>query len=173
MSETTTETAEDLAAQDALADAVARGDDDADSQLGEGGKKALDAERAARKAAEKSAADLKAQLDKINQANESAVERAQREANEARAAADKATADALRFRVASKHGISEEDADLFLTGTDADTLERQAARLVERTPTTSAAPRPDLTQGGRGKPAGSSPEQDFANFLGAQMSGRG
>ena len=119
------------------------------AELGEGGKKALDAERAARKAAEKAAADLQKQLDEINRANESALERAQREAKEAQEAAAKATADALRFRVAAKHGISSEDADLFLTGTDEATLERQAARLVERTPT---SPLPDPTQGGQGTP---------------------
>lgn len=121
--------------------------DPAEQQLGEGGKKALDAERAARKAAEKATADLQTQLDKINQANESALEKAQREAKEAQEAAAKATSEALRFRVAAKHGISDEDADLFLTGTDEATLERQAARLVERTP---AGPAPDPSQGGSG-----------------------
>ncbi len=43
-----------------------------------------------------------------------------------------AQTEALRLRVATKHGISEEDADLFLTGTDAATLEKQATRLVDR-----------------------------------------
>lgn len=38
--------------------------------------------------------------------------------------------DALRFKVASKHGISDEDADLFLTGSDEETLTRQAERLA-------------------------------------------
>jgi hypothetical protein len=122
-----------------------QGDPAAD--LGDAGKKALDAERAARKAAEKAAADLQKQLDEIGRANESALERAQREAKEAQEAAAKASADALRFRVAAKHGISEEDADLFLTGADEATLERQAARLAERTPT---SPLPDPTQGGKG-----------------------
>lgn len=39
--------------------------------------------------------------------------------------------DALRFKVASKHGISDTDIDTFLTGTDEDTLTRQAQRLAE------------------------------------------
>ncbi len=118
------------------------------ADLGDAGKKALDSERAARKAAEKAATDLQRQLDEINRANETALEKAQREAKEAQDAALKATTDALRFRVAAKHGISDEDAELFLTGTDEDTLARQAARLVERTPT-PAGPKPDLTQGGK------------------------
>lgn len=134
------------------------------ADLGDSGKKALDAERAARKVAEKQAADFKAQIDKINQANESAVEKAQREAAEFKATADKATADALRFRVAAKHNISEEDAELFLTGSDAETLERQAARLVERTPTTTAGPRPDLSQGSTGAQS-TDKAALFANFL--------
>lgn len=117
------------------------------ADLGEGGKKALEAERTARKAAEKAAADFQRQLDEINRANESALEKAQREAKEATEAATKATAEALRFRVAAKYGISGEDADLFLTGADEATLDRQAARLVERTPT---SPLPDLSQGGKG-----------------------
>lgn len=120
--------------------------------LGDGGKKALEAERAAAKAATAKAAELQKQLDALNQANETALEKAQREANGAREAAAKATADALRFRIAAKHGISDEDAELFLTGADDATLQRQAARLTERTPATSA-PKPDLTQGGSGSPA--------------------
>lgn len=158
MSETTTETPTDAATTE-----TEQGDPAA--ELGEGGKKALETERAARKAAEKKVNEFQAQLDAINQANESAVEKAQREANEARESATKATADALRFRVAAKHGIDEDDADLFLTGTDAETLERQAVRLVERTPTTTAGPRPDLTQGGKGGGTPSDPATAFADFM--------
>lgn len=121
----------------------------ADKPLGENGEKALKAEREARAAAEKSAAALQKQLDEINAANLSDLERAQKAAKDAQDAAAKATAEALRFRVAAKHGISDEDADLFLTGSDTATLERQAARLVERTPIT---PRPDPSQGGNGAP---------------------
>jgi hypothetical protein len=115
-----------------------------DEPLGEGGKKALQNERDARKAAETKAAEFKAELDKIRAANMSDLERAQMEAQNAQEAAAKAVAEALRFRVAAQHGISAEDADLFLTGTDAETLQRQATRLKDRTPTT---PKPDPTQG--------------------------
>lgn len=38
--------------------------------------------------------------------------------------------DALAARVAAKHKISPEDADLFLTGADEETLNTQAARLA-------------------------------------------
>lgn len=43
-----------------------------------------------------------------------------------------ANAKALRADIANQHGISAEDRDLFLTGTDADTLAAQAKRLSER-----------------------------------------
>lgn len=43
-----------------------------------------------------------------------------------------AEARALRSDIAAKHGISAEDRDLFLTGTDEETLTNQAKRLAER-----------------------------------------
>ena len=55
---------------------------------------------------------------------------------DAKTAAEKdaadARADALRWRVAAKHSISDEDAELFLTGTDEETLTKQAERLSGR-----------------------------------------
>jgi hypothetical protein len=40
--------------------------------------------------------------------------------------------EALKRRVQAAHGIADEDADLFLTGTDEDTLTAQAKRLTAR-----------------------------------------
>lgn len=40
--------------------------------------------------------------------------------------------EALKRRVQAAHAISDEDADLFLTGTDEDTLTAQAKRLADR-----------------------------------------
>lgn len=133
-----------------------------DKPLGENGEKALKAEREARAAAEKSAAALQKQLDDINAANLSDLEKAQKAAKDAEEAAAKATAEALRLRVAAKHGISDEDADLFLTGTDVETLERQAARLVERTPT---GPKPDPSQGPKGNGSKGTTADSFAEFF--------
>jgi len=120
-----------------------------DKPLGENGEKALKAERDARKAAETSAASLQKQLDEIAAANLTELERAQQSATEATATAETAMKEALRLRVAAKHGINDEDADLFLTGSDQETVERQAAALVART---SAGPKPDLSQGAQGNP---------------------
>lgn len=133
--------------------------DPADEPLGEPGKKALTAEREARQAAERAAAALQKQLDEINAANMSDLERAQKQAADAQSEAEKARAEALRYRVAAKHGITDEDAELFLTGSDAETLERQAARLVERTPT---APKPDPSQGAKGSDSKATTADMFA-----------
>lgn len=121
------------------------------AELGEGGKKALEAERAARKAAEKANADLQARLDEIGRANESELDKARREATEAREQAQQAAAEAIRFRIAAEKGITDH-VDLILTAGDEDTMRRQADLWVSRTPETTAGPRPDLTQGGSGQP---------------------
>lgn len=117
-----------------------------DETLGDAGKKALKAEREARTAAERRAAELKARLDKIEAATMTDLERAQKEAREAMEEAAKARADAARLRLATRYGLSEDEAaDL---PDDPEKAERLAARLSERrsdaTPTT---PKPDLTQG--------------------------
>lgn len=122
--------------------------------LGEAGKKALDAERTARKAAEDSAKSLQAELDKIQQANMSELEKAQATAAENQKAAETARSEALRWRIAAKHGISDEDAETFLTGSDEASLTKQAERLAalakaQAGPTT---PKPDLSQGGSATP---------------------
>jgi hypothetical protein len=130
-----------------------------DKPLGENGEKALKSERARAAAAEKERDALKSQLDAIAKQQMSDVERAQAEAAEFKAQAEKSAAEALRFKVASQHSISAEDAELFLTGTDEETLTKQAARLVERTPT---SPRPDPSQGSRGGNAARTTAEQFA-----------
>lgn len=79
--------------------------------------------------------DLKAKaakLDELEAANQSELERASSKATAAEAERDDARAEALRLRVAVEHGIGVEDADLFLTGRDEDTLRAQAKRLTDR-----------------------------------------
>lgn len=123
------------------------------ANLGDPGKKAIAAEREARKAAEDAARSLQAQLDEIKKSQMSDLEKAQAQAQEFQKAAETAAAEALRWRIAAKHGISDEDADTFLTGTDEATLTRQAERLSALNSTASSAtPRPDRTQGGSGQP---------------------
>lgn len=93
--------------------------------------------RAERKATEKYAdyKQLKAKadmLDQIEQANLSELDKANGRITSAESERDTARAEALRLRIAVTHNISLEDADLFLTGTDEETLTAQAKRLSDR-----------------------------------------
>ena len=92
-----------------------------------------------------------ARLTEIERSTETETQRLQRETQEARDALPAGITSAFRDAAVTFGGIPAEDAELFLTGSDVDTLKKQAARLVERiTPT--AGPKPDLTQGGSGAP---------------------
>lgn len=139
--------------------------DPADKPLGPNGEKALKAERDAREAAERAARELKARLDEIEAANLSDLEKAQKLAQEAQEAAARAATEALRWRTAAKFGISDEDAETFLTGTDEATITRQAERLAEfqkAQQSAPAGPRPDLSQGSKGDPKTVDPAHAFA-----------
>ncbi len=98
--------------------------------LEDAGKKALAAERRARAAAEKQAKELRGRLDAIEAEKLSDQEKAIRSAEAAMAEAVAAKAEAMRWRFAAKHGISDEDTELFLTGGDEETLTRQAERVA-------------------------------------------
>lgn len=73
-----------------------------------------------------------ARLKEIEDAQKSDSEKAAERIRQLEAERDNAHRETLRFRVASQHGISSEDADLFLTGADEETLTRQAERLAGR-----------------------------------------
>lgn len=83
--------------------------------------------------------DLKAKasrLDEIEDANKSEIEKAREEAEAAKAEAAKTpalVAEALRTHLVRLHEISDDDAELFLTATDPDLLQKQVDRLVART----------------------------------------
>lgn len=79
--------------------------------------------------ANKTAAD---ELATLKQAQMSEQERLTAQLTEATKQAETARTEALRLRIAVRHGVSDEDAELFLTGTDEDTLTRQAQRLAIR-----------------------------------------
>lgn len=126
-------------------------DPPADPDLGDAGKRALAAERTARRASDKAATDAQTALKVYQDRDLSEIERAQNEAVESKAAATKAIGDALRWRTAAHHGISDADAELFLTGTDEVTLTAQAERFAElsKTPAGPRTPAPDPGQGPR------------------------
>lgn len=118
--------------------------------LGEGGKKALAAEREARKAAEKAAAELAARLNQIESANLTELERAQKEAAQAKDALAALTKQALRDRVALTKGVPADLAE-FLSGDTEDEIAAKADVLLARLKT-PASPVPDPSQGSHGAP---------------------
>ena len=107
----------------------------------------------------KGAAD---ELAQIRDAQKSDAERAAEALATAQAEAESARAELLRYRVAAQHGITDaDDITLFLTGTDEDTLTKQATRLAERAVTESRprSPRPDPNQGRQGDGISSTADQ--------------
>jgi broad specificity phosphatase PhoE len=156
---------DDAPKADAVADdANKQGDPAVDEPLGEPGKKALQAERAARAQAEQAQAALQKQLDEIEASKLSDIERAQKEANAAKEEAAKAQAEVLRFRIAAEAGIKE-NVELILTGPDESTMRAQADLWSNRTPSTTN-PKPDLSQGGKTTPpAGEDETREFARQL--------
>ena len=75
-----------------------------------------------------------------------------------------AEARALRANVANAHGISAEDRDLFLTGTDEETLTAQAKRLAERESERKKRSNHVPTEG-KNPPATASDERAFVRDL--------
>lgn len=72
------------------------------------------------------------QLDALAEESRPELDKAKDRATKAESERDDARAEALRLRVAVEHGITLEDADLFLTGKDEETLTAQAKRLSDR-----------------------------------------
>lgn len=77
----------------------------------------------------KTAAD---QLAAIEEANKTEAQKTADRLAVAEKAATDAQREALKFKIASKFTIGDEDADLFLTGSDEESLTKQAERLTAR-----------------------------------------
>lgn len=80
--------------------------------------------------------DLKAKaakLDEIEAANQTEAEKQAKRLADLEAELSTTRRDSLRLKIASANGITDaDDIDLFLTGTDEETLTKQAKRLAER-----------------------------------------
>lgn len=74
----------------------------------------------------KSAADRLAELE---EADKSEAQKAADRAAALERERDEIRTEALRWKIAARHGISDADAELFLTGKDEDTITAQAERL--------------------------------------------
>ena len=129
--------------------------------LGEGGKKALSAEREARKAAEKTAAELKAKLDEIEQANLSDLEKAQQAAKAATDRLAEIEATSLRQKVAIEKGVPAKWVDR-LRGSTEEELSADADQILADVQPSPTTPKPDLSQGSQGTPQPASTADKFA-----------
>ena len=112
--------------------------------------------------------DLKAkaaQLDALSEASQTETEKATNRATKAETERDDARAESLRLRVAVQHGISIEDADLFLTGTDEQTLTAQAERLTAREADRKKNGNRVAAEGGNPNPKSSSSIAEFARGM--------
>lgn len=72
------------------------------------------------------------QLAAIEEANKTEAQKTADKLAVAEKAAADAQREALKFKIAAKFQIGDEDADLFLTGSDEETLTKQAERLTAR-----------------------------------------
>jgi colicin import membrane protein len=117
--------------------------------LGENGVKALQAEREARKAAEKAVADLNAKLQGLEDAKLSDIERANKAAADAAAELASLRTENARSKVALEKGVP---ADLieFLTGDTAEDMAAKADVLMARL-SSPGVPKPDPSQGVSGQ----------------------
>lgn len=72
-------------------------------------------------------------LDEIEQANQTEAEKAAKRVADLEAELSTTRRDSLRLKIASANGITDaDDIELFLTGTDEETLTKQAKRLADR-----------------------------------------
>ena len=143
---------------------------DSGEVLGDGGKKALEAERKARADAEKAAKDFKAQLDALNDAKLTETERLQKQldalTNDYRAA----QVDAARNRVAAEEQIPAGLVS-YLTGDDEAAI-RESAKVLKSAIAEAAkpgTPAPDPSQGASGAGAGGSTTSQFEQFFNSKL----
>ena len=118
--------------------------------LGDAGKKALAAERAAKRAAEKQVAELAAKVKEFEDASKSEAEKAAARAEAAEKALADMTAKAARLEVVTELGVPADLAE-FLTGSDPESLRAQAQKLLAATAASRSprTPQPDPSQGAK------------------------
>ena len=117
-----------------------------------GAKKALDAERKARREAEKQLRDMAARLKEIEDKDKSETDRLREQVEQLKSEAATASAKALRAEIAAEKGLTAAQAKRLVGGTREE-LEADADEILEAfpargvTPPPSDKPRPDLRGG--------------------------
>lgn len=141
-------------------------------QLGEAGKKALQAERDARAQAEKRVKELEQQISTVQSQFEAERETFQASIDDltgqlstATNEATEAAGSALKLRVALRKGLPEQFADR-LKGDDEAALEADADQFALLTVGQGkTTPKPDLSQGAKGGRGETSTAQQFADAV--------
>ena len=133
----------DVEAQDAAVE---------DEALGEPGKRALTAEREARRTAERQLAEAAAKLKEIEDANLSEIEKAKRDADEARAQLAALQREGARSRIALEKGVPS-DLIEFIVGDNEEQMAAKADLLMSRLNSAPSTPTPDFTQGAAPAPS--------------------
>ena len=123
-----------------------------EDHLGDAGKRALAAERDARKAAERQLSEATARLKEIEDANLSEIEKAKRDAEEARTQLAALQRESARARVALEKGVPS-DLIEFISGDDEEQMAAKADLLMSRLNSTPSTPKPDFTQGAAPAPS--------------------
>lgn len=146
----------DPSAKDDPKDPAPKPKDDSDD-LGEAGKRALEAERKARKAAEKSAKDAEARLKEITDKDKSETDKLRDERDAEKKRADAAEARSMRLEVAIEKGLTDDGAKRLvsqakrLQGATREELEADADDFFA-----SISPADD-----KGKPPGGKPRESL------------
>jgi hypothetical protein len=127
----------------------------ANEPLGDGGKKALEAERTARQQAESDLKALRSEFDGFKSSlseafgvkstkddGSDALQQMQEQLNSMQR-------DTVVYRLAAQHGITDEDdLELLRSAKDEAAMTKFAERLAAKAESSSGTPKPDATQGG-------------------------
>jgi hypothetical protein len=106
-----------------------------------------------------------AEFDKLAQANKSEQEKFAERVAALEKENQTIRSEALRSRIQAKYSISDEDAELFLTGTDEDSLTRQAERLAARDTDRKKQGNVAPKEGANNNPAAGGPDREFVRGL--------
>lgn len=127
--------------------------------LGDAGKKALDAERRARREAEQALRDVKAQLKEIEDKDKSELDKLREQVASLTKDRDEAAAKALRHEVAAAKGLSAAQAKR-LVGATKEELEADADEILEAFPTQSGSTPPPTRRPAADLKGGSDPSEE-------------
>lgn len=105
------------------------------------------------------------QFDKLQESQKSNEQKTAEALAKAQKDAEDARVDALKYRLGTKHKLSDEDVDLFLTGRDEATLTAQAEAVAKRLATAAKQGNHVAREGATSPAVGGGDEREFARAL--------